>query len=43
MLLELSNFFEKSSIISTFNGKSFDVPLLNARYTLNRLLCHLKR
>jgi uncharacterized protein YprB with RNaseH-like and TPR domain len=37
MLLELSNFFEKSSIISTFNGKSFDVPLLNARYTLNRL------
>lgn len=37
MLLELANFFERSTIISTFNGKSFDVPLLKARYTLNRL------
>lgn len=37
MLLELANFLERTTTISTFNGKSFDVPLLNARYTLNRL------
>ncbi len=37
MLLELANFTERSSIISTFNGKAFDIPLLNARYTINRM------
>jgi len=37
MLLELSNFVEKSTVVSTFNGKAFDIPLLNSRYTLNRL------
>lgn len=37
MLLELANFSERSSIISTYNGKAFDLPLLNSRYTINRL------
>jgi len=37
MLLELANFSEKSTVISTFNGKAFDIPLLNSRYTINKL------
>ncbi len=37
MLLELANFSEKSTIISTFNGKAFDLPLLNTRYTINKI------
>lgn len=37
MLLEVANLFEKFSGMVSFNGKSFDIPLLRARYILNRL------
>lgn len=37
MLLAVSNFVESMSCIATFNGKAFDVPLMNNRYVLNRL------
>ena len=34
-LLALESYLDTSKILVTFNGKAFDVPLLNARYTLN--------
>jgi uncharacterized protein len=34
MLLTLESFLARSKILVTFNGKAFDVPLLNTRYTL---------
>ena len=37
MLLEVANMFEKFPGMVSFNGKSFDIPLLKARYILNRL------
>ncbi len=37
MLLEISNLVEKFSGLVTFNGKTFDIPLLNTRYILNKL------
>jgi uncharacterized protein YprB with RNaseH-like and TPR domain len=37
MLLEVANMFEKFPSIVSFNGKAFDIPLLRARYVLNRL------
>lgn len=37
MLLELANLMERFEGLVTFNGKSFDMPLLKARYVLNRL------
>jgi len=37
MLLEISNFIERFSGFVSFNGKAFDIPLLRARYVMNRL------
>jgi len=37
MLLEVANMFEKFPSMVSFNGKAFDIPLLRARYILNRL------
>ncbi len=37
MLLEISNFIEKFSGFVSFNGKAFDIPLLRARYVMNRI------
>lgn len=37
MLLEIANLAEHYAGLVTFNGKSFDIPLLNSRYILNRL------
>jgi len=37
MLLEIANLAENFSGLVTFNGKSFDIPLLNSRFILNRL------
>lgn len=37
MLLLLSELFARFDTVVTFNGKSFDMPLLEARYTLCRL------
>lgn len=36
MLLEVANFVESKNCIATFNGKSFDIPLMNNRYVINR-------
>lgn len=37
MLLEFSNQTADIDVVVTFNGKSFDMPLLRSRYVLNRL------
>ena len=37
MLLHLSNIFTPGSIFVTFNGKSFDIPLLQSRMIINML------
>ncbi len=37
MLLEIANLAENYYGLVTYNGKSFDIPLLNSRYILNRL------
>ncbi len=37
MLLEISNFIEQFSGFVSFNGKVFDIPLLKARYVMNRI------
>lgn len=37
MLLALSNYASDAQGLVTFNGKSFDIPLLRTRFTLNRL------
>lgn len=37
MLLEIANLASQFSGLVTFNGKTFDIPLLNTRYILNRL------
>ena len=37
MLLRLSELFGRFDAAVTFNGKAFDMPLLEARYTLSRL------
>jgi uncharacterized protein YprB with RNaseH-like and TPR domain len=37
MLLEIANFSENFSGFVSFNGKAFDLPLLRARYVMNRL------
>lgn len=37
MLLDLSNYVKDTDIFVTFNGKSFDLPLLKNRFILNRL------
>ena len=37
MLLELTNLLENKEAVITYNGKSFDIPLLRSRYVLNRL------
>lgn len=36
MLLELSNDTENNEAVVTFNGKTFDMPLLKTRYILNK-------
>jgi len=37
MLLELANLIEGKEAVVTYNGKSFDIPLIRSRYILNRL------
>ena len=37
MLLALSNYAADAQGMVTFNGKTFDLPLLKTRYTLNRM------
>lgn len=37
LLLEISNYGQDAEGVVTFNGKSFDLPLLRSRYILNRL------
>lgn len=37
MLLEFSNFFSDQTTIVSFNGKSFDIPLLKTRFILNKM------
>ena len=37
MLLYLSELVTRSSAFVTFNGKSFDLPIINTRYILNKL------
>jgi uncharacterized protein YprB with RNaseH-like and TPR domain len=37
MLLHLSNVIKPESVFVTFNGKSFDIPLLANRFIVNRL------
>jgi uncharacterized protein YprB with RNaseH-like and TPR domain len=36
LLTQLTDFIGSGQILVTFNGKSFDAPLLNTRYTLHR-------
>ncbi len=38
MLLELSNYAQNVEGVVTFNGKSFDMPLLKTRFKMNRLV-----
>lgn len=40
MLLEIANFLQDVDAVITFNGKSFDIPLLRSRYILNKLPIH---
>lgn len=40
MLLEFSNQTADVDAVITFNGKSFDMPLLKSRYVLNRMPVH---
>lgn len=37
MLIALNSLMKRFSVICTFNGKSFDVPLLQSRFTMNRI------
>lgn len=37
MLLEVSNFLGEKATIVSFNGKSFDLPLLKTRFILNKM------
>lgn len=37
MLAELSAHFTRRPVVVTYNGKSFDMPLLNTRHILNRM------
>lgn len=37
MLSQLAGLFERFEWVVTFNGKSFDMPLLESRFTLNRM------
>lgn len=37
MLSQLGGVFERFDWVVTFNGKSFDMPLLESRFTLNRM------
>ena len=36
LLVALTEFLQPCQVLVTFNGKAFDAPLLNTRYTLNR-------
>ncbi|MRS02567.1 hypothetical protein EG832_04985, partial [bacterium] len=40
MLLEFANQTNDVEAVITFNGKSFDIPLLRSRYVLNRMPIH---
>jgi uncharacterized protein len=37
LLLELSNFLANFQTVVSFNGKSFDIPLLKTRYLMNKM------
>ena len=37
MLQEIASYFERADTVVTFNGKSFDLPLLESRMILNRI------
>jgi hypothetical protein len=42
MLLAIERFLSSCQVLVTFNGKSFDAPLLNIRYTLHGKQSHLQ-
>lgn len=42
MLLFLSNIIDLDTIFVSFNGKSFDIPLVQNRFILNRMPCRLR-
>lgn len=41
MLSEIAKLFERTDIVITFNGKSFDLPLLESRMVMNRIRLHV--
>ena len=41
MLGDIAKLFEKADTIVTFNGKSFDLPLLESRMVMNRIRLHV--
>lgn len=42
MLLFLSNIIDSETIFVSFNGKSFDIPLVQNRFIINRMPCRLR-
>lgn len=42
MLLHLSNMINEDTIFVTFNGKSFDIPLIQYRFIINRFSDHIR-
>jgi len=38
MLAAMSEFVTPFKVVTTFNGKTFDLPLLAGRYTLNAIV-----
>lgn len=41
MLSDIARLFERADTIVTFNGKSFDLPLLESRMVMNRIRLHI--
>lgn len=41
MLSEIAKLFERTDTVVTFNGKSFDLPLLESRMVMNRIRLHV--
>lgn len=43
LFLKLDPWFKSFDYLVSFNGKSFDLPVLNSRFLMNRLDLHLKK
>ena len=41
MLSDIARLFERADTIVTFNGKSFDLPLLESRMVMTRIRLHI--